>query len=265
MSSLAAVEEGGGGTESPPTLSSWPRRRVVWALAIRHWRVALRSGRLLAGMALAAAIALTQGTPATPAQAVALAFVLACVVSLVIGAGSIARDFGSGMMMLDRLHGARPSEIVLGAVGYITAVGFVILLIAVTARVVLDPTLLSSWLTGALAVGALLLAGWCLLLVMLGAAVPGEGNAAAAIGLVILASLAPVVEQGGSPELVKGGFRLFRVLLPSPHQFVPIARALDSGVFPWRGTAVVCLTSLSVLASALWILRSRDPASGWRR
>lgn len=264
MSSLIAGERGSGPNESP-ALDSWPRRRVVWALAVRHWRIALRSSRFLAGMALAAAIALTQGTPATPAQAVALAFFLAAIVSLVIGAGSIARDFGSGMMVLDRLHGARPSEIVLGAVAHVTAIGFAVLLVAATARVVQDPALLSSWLAGALAVAALLLLGWCALLVMLGAAVPGEGNAAAAIGLVILASLAPRVEQGASPELVKGGFRLLRMLLPTPHQFVSLARTLDNGMFPYRATAVLCLVALSIFAGTLLILRSRDPASGWRR
>jgi len=198
-------------------------------------------------------------------EAVAAPFTLAAVAALVIGAAVIARDYESGGIMLDRLHGAGPIETVLGSLLYTTtAAGLVAALLA--AQLFLSsPELVTDagWLM--ITAGVLSVFAMCALLVAFGTVAPGYANSAIVVGLIVVAPGMGEVERWGFPQQITALFRMVRSILPLPHQLAAAAAALTRGESPGRPIAIFAIGSILAAAVAVAAVQRREPARGWRR
>lgn len=237
---------------------------AVRTLALRQWRSGWRSHRFT-GVAVFVALTWPFRPPAVGLEAAAAPFTLAAVAALVLGAAVIARDYESGGMILDRLHGASPVETVLGSLLYTTtAAGGVAALLA--AQLFLSsPELVAEAGWPMIASGLLSVAAMCALLVAFGSVAPGYANSAIVVGLIVVAPGMGEVERWGFPHQITAVFRFVRSILPLPHQLAATAAALTRGESPAKPLAIFAIGSVLAAAIAVLVVQRREPARGWRR
>lgn len=240
---------------------SWAR---VWELAFRRWRTIHRSWPPygIAVFVLAAWAVLRQ-TIRSPAYSATAVFFLGGLSALAIGAGAIARDFESGVMVLDRAHGASPAEIVLGTTIYTSMVVLAASLLAASLTLGAAPQYIEPAALRLLGVVALGLVSWVAFLVLLGTFVPGSGNSAIALALVVILDPVAGYDQASAPPLVRAAARAAAAIFP-PEAVSGFLRSADTAVV-WRSLATLALSTVLFLALAIAVVGRREPARGWKR
>lgn len=184
----------------------------------------------------------------------------AMLIGAILGGGILAQDFDSGSMALQRLHGAREAEVALAAFLSLVAFTFAGFAAWACAVLVAVPGAVSPVAVPLLAC-LLGLAAWGALLVLGGSILPGWGNVAAAMGLVLFGS----ADDFGNVPVVSAAFTFLRDVLPLPRQAIEIFRSAEAGA-PIAGDVVLLVGgSAALIAATLLVLRWREPASGWRR
>lgn len=240
------------------------RWSAVWILSARQWRSGWRSHRFT-GLAVFLAVTWPFRPPAVGLEAMAAPFTLAAVATLLIGAAVIARDFDSGAMILDRLHGASPAEVTLGSLLFTMTAALAVAATLCTRLLLGSPEFLTrpGWVM--LLAGALTLSAMCALLVLFGAATPAYANSAIVVGLIIAVPGLGELERGGLPHLLVKAFGLLRTILPLPHQLTATAAALTRGEPVTLPMAVLAAGTVLATIMAVVVVHWREPAGGWRR
>jgi hypothetical protein len=190
-------------------------------------------------------------------------FFVSGLIALAIGAGAIARDFESGVMVLDRAHGARPAELVLGTTIYACTVVLAATLFAAALTFAAAPQyfeLDALRLLGVVAVG---LIGWVALLVFLGTFVPGSGNSAIAFALVVILNPVSRIDQPEASFAAQASARLTAALFP-PEAALGFLRAGETAS-AWRPIMSLAFSTVFFLGLASGVVAQREPARGWKR
>jgi hypothetical protein len=244
-----------------------PRGRVLLTLWLRHWRATLRSriafwvAVLVVGLWVAGSDDLK-----TPAQALSSAIFIAVLGSLFLAAGVLAREYGSGCMMLDRLHGARALEVALAALAHVSGMSMTIFVLSAVPAIVIEPGWLSWRLAAALSVGAVGMLAWSALLVLLGAVLPGYGNSALAFGLNMISVGAPGIEQSSVPAFVKLPFVIVDRSLPLPGQVTRLVEAfVANGPVPTTPFIVLVASGFLAVILTIRVLDVYEPAMRWQQ
>ncbi len=247
-------------------LSRYDRVRwsAVWTLSVRQWRSGWRSHRFT-GLAVFLAVTWPFRPPAVGLEALAAPFTLAAVATLLIGAAVIARDFDSGAMILDRLHGASPPEVVLGGLLFTTTAALAVAATLSTRLLLASPELLTRTGWVMLLAGALTLSAMCALLVLFGTVAPAYANSAIVVGLIIAVPSLGELERRGLPHLLVEASELLRTILPLPHQLTATAVALTRGEPATLPMAVLAAGTVLATIMAMVAVHWREPAGGWRR
>lgn len=237
---------------------------AVWVLSMRQWRSGWRSRRF-AGVAAFLAVTWPFRPPAVGLEALAAPFTLAAVAALLIGAAVIARDFDSGAMILDRLHGATPLEMILGSILFTTTAALAVAATLSAGMLVASPELLTppGWIM--ILAGVLTLSAMCALLVLFGTVAPGYANSAIVVGLIIAVPGLAEIERLGLPQLLTQLFELARAGLPLPHQLAATAAALTRGEAATVPMSVLAAGTVLATVIAIGVVARREPAGGWRR
>lgn len=241
------------------------RWNAVRAVSARQWRSSWRSRRMAGAIVFAGLAWVTGPAEGFEAQPGIAAFVICMFVAIVTAAAVVARDFESGAMVLERLHGASPFEIVganlLYAVATTLAVyGIIIGVLLAGSTVPWDQAI---W--AVIGLGALGLVTTCSLLVMLGALLPGYGNVAVFLALMVVGGNLDEVARAALPSALVPIFEWLGTILPLPHVVTAGARQFMRGAMPIEQLVVLCVGApASILAAVLW-LETREPAKGWKR
>ena len=233
-------------------------------LALRRWRSAHRSWLTYAILLfIVAAWAVIHQTLESASDCAAAVFFVSGLCVLAIGSGAIAREFESGVMVLDRLHGARPVDVVLGTAIYATTFAMVATIVTAGLIFATAPEYLGSDAILFLLVVALGLMAWVAFLVLLGSFVPGSGNATIALGLIVV--LAPVsrFDRPDAAPVARMAARLVTTIFP-PETVFAFFRAADHAALGSRAIAVALSTAV-FLALAIGVVAQREPAHGWKR
>jgi hypothetical protein len=205
---------------------------------------------------------LHQTVRSTPYSAVVV-FFLGGLIALAVGAGAIARDFESGVIVLDRTHGAGPADVVLGTTIYTCTVVFVATLFAAGLIFAAAPQYLEFDVLPLLGVVTLGLVGWVALLVFLGSLVPGSGNSAIAFALVVILNPVSGFDQPGASLPVRASARLAAAIFP-PEAALGLLRAAET-TSAWHGIGMLAFSTVLFLALAAAVVARREPARGWKR
>ncbi|CAN5246818.1 hypothetical protein BH23GEM2_BH23GEM2_08380 [soil metagenome] len=240
------------------------RWSAVWILSARQWRSGWRSYRFV-GVAVFLAVTWPFRPPAVGLEAIAAPFTLAAVAALLIGAAVIARDFDSGAMILDRLHGATPAELILGSLLFTTTAGLAVAATLSAQLLLASPELLSPPGWTMLLAGVLTLSAMCALLVLFGTVAPGYANSAIVIGLIIAVPGLGEIKRWGVPHVLAELLGLARTGLPLPHQLAAAAAALTRGESAAVPISVLATGTLLATTIAIAVVHRREPAGGWRR
>jgi hypothetical protein len=190
-------------------------------------------------------------------------FFLAGLCALAIGAGAIARDFESGIMVLDRAHGAGPAEIVLGTTIYTSTLVFAVGLLAVALNFGASPQQLEPAVFRLLAVVAAGLVAWVAFLVLLGTLVPGSGNSAIALALVLLLEPVRAFDEPRASLLARVAARSVTALFP-PEAVSGFIATFET-TSAWRPLAQLAVSTLLFVGLAVALVSAREPAHGWKR
>jgi hypothetical protein len=191
-------------------------------------------------------------------------FFLGGLSALAIGAGAIGRDFESGVMVLDRVHGAGPAEVVLGTAIYTITVVFAATALAASLIFMAEPQYLELAVLRLLGVVALGLVGWVSLLVFLGSFVPGSGNSAIALALIVILNPVSRFDQPGASLPVRTAARLAAGLFP-PEAVLRFLQTAETVTSARRPVATLALSTLFFLGLAVAVVARREPARGWKR
>ncbi|MGI8498752.1 MAG: hypothetical protein ACR2OG_14360 [Gemmatimonadaceae bacterium] len=245
------------------------RLRRIASIAGRQLRRTERS-RLLGWTLLLAVVGLMAAGP-IPADVrgeVAILLFYSLLTLLLTGAGGVGEDIATGGHMLDRLHGATPTEVALGSViATLAAASPVVLLVSLWlfrhGQAIRTPSLLLA----ALAWTLLTLLAWSGWLVALGSLAPGKGNAVLLAPLFLFGGFPPAdLPVGGLPHLVAGALRGIWSILPlQAHTMSMIDSRISEGPTPVLPALVLLLTCPALLTLAALRLRRFQPAAGWAR
>lgn len=240
---------------------SWTK---IWELACRRWRNLHRSWLpyAVAAFVLASA-AVMYGVISSTSQAAFAVFFLGGLSALAIGGGAIARDFESGVMLLDRVHGSGPAEIILGTAIYTATVVFAAGGLAAALIFSVAPQYFGGAALSFITVVAFGLVAWVALLVLLGSLVPGSGNSAIALALVVIVGPLSEFSQGGSPNIMRASAKFIAGVFPP--EIVSAFLRLPRPESVWRPIATLTFCAVAFLCLAVVILVRREPAKGWRR
>jgi hypothetical protein len=236
----------------------------VWELALRRWRTIHRSALPYGVVAFVLATwgVLHQTVHSTPYSAVVV-FFLGGLIALAIGAGAIARDFESGVIVLDRAHGAGPADVVLGTTIYTCTAVFAGSLLAGALTFAAAPQYLELEVLRLLGVVALGLVGWVALLVFLGSLVPGSGNSAIAFALVVILNPVSGFDQPGASLPVRASARLAAAIFP-PQAALGFLRTPETAS-AWQAIGMLAVSTVLFLGLATAMVARREPARGWKR
>jgi len=199
----------------------------------------------------------------SPAYSALTVFFLSGLSALAIGAGAIARDFESGVMVLDRAHGASPADVVLGTTIYTCTVVFAAALLAAALTFAAVPQYLELAVLRLLAVVAFGLIGWVALLVCLGTLVQGAGNTAIAFALVVILNPVRGFDQPGASLPVRTSARVAAAVFP-PEATLGFLRAPETAS-AWQPIVMLTFSTVIFLALATSVVARREPAHGWKR
>lgn len=242
-----------------------PRAAVVRALMGRHLRTVWRS-RMLIWLGVLAFVVWLQGPddPKSSARILAGAEIIGALAALFVGAGILAREYDTGGMILDRLHGARASELVVAAVVHVFTAALLFALFYCAMSLLRGSEWLDARFAGGAAIVALELFAWTSFLTLLGALVPSYGNSVLAFALVMIDASASMVAD--PPELLGAVFS-------AVHWGVPIPGRLSDAVDTAHSAAGISAAAL--IPATVWIplgvvlaviaLDRTEPASRWRR
>lgn len=240
---------------------SWER---VWELAGRRWRTIHRSW-LPYGIAafVLAAWAVMHQMLRSATYSAATVFFLGGLSALAVGAGAIARDYESGVVVLDRAHGAGPADVVLGTTIYTCTVVLAASLLAAALTFAAVPQYLEPEVLRLLGVVALGLVGWVSLLVFLGSFVPGSGNSAIALALVVILNPVSRLDQPGASLLARTAARLAGIF--PPEAVLASLRTAETPTSAWRPIVMLAFSTVLFLGLAVAVVARREPAHGWKR
>lgn len=218
---------------------------------------------LLVALFVVIAAALMLQTPAGESSVVSV-FFLSAAAALALGAGALAAEIESGVAMLDRLHGARTAELVFGVT--LQIVTLVLIVFASVSVFVFSssPSLWNSAVFASLPVAGLGLLALVSLLVLFGSLLPGSGNSAILIALVILSSSGRALEGAPVPTVISRAIAIINDVLPLGHQVSTFSRSAQSGVFDFSPVILLGLSTAIVLGLTIFVVSRRELAKAWR-
>jgi hypothetical protein len=192
-------------------------------------------------------------------------FFLSTVVALALSAGALAVERESGVAILDRLHGASAAELVLGVASQVMALVLIVFTSVALLVFSRSPSLWIPSVFASLVVAALGLVAFVSLLVLFGALLPGSGNSALLVALLLLAAPARALRTDRIPGIILDAIAVLHELMPLGHQVADFARSAQAGV-PDFGPVIVLAGSIPVILGLSVLIISRSElAIAWRR
>lgn len=241
------------------------RWRHVAVLASRRMRPIFRSPLVfLVGLFVVIASALMLQTPRGESSVVSV-FFLSAAAALALGAGALAAEIESGGLMLDRLHGARTSELVLGVALQVVTLVFIVFASVSVLVFSSSPSLSNAAVFASLAIAGLELLAFVALLVLFGALLPGSGNTAIVIALVVLSSSSRALEGAPIPTAISKTIAAISDTLPLGQQVAAFSRSAQSGGFDFGPVIFLGLSTPIFLGLTILVVSRRELAKGWRR